>query len=128
MRFIGIVGSRRRDGKQDFVLVTKAFYKIYQPGDLIVSGGCKKGGDRFAEILSRAIKEEPILFLPNEENLDSRLPIRAAWAKINYARNTLVAKKSDELIACVAYDRKGGTEHTIKEFERLHPGKKAILV
>ena len=41
---------------------------------------------------------------------------RWAYAEINYARNTLIARDADELIAVVAEDRKGGTEDTIKKF------------
>ena len=41
---------------------------------------------------------------------------RWAYAEINYARNTLIARDADDLIAVVAEDRKGGTEDTIKKF------------
>jgi predicted Rossmann fold nucleotide-binding protein DprA/Smf involved in DNA uptake len=37
-----------------------------------------------------------------------------------YRRNKLIAEESDILIALVAKDRKGGTEHTIKEMLKLN--------
>lgn len=49
---IGIVGSRRRDSDEDYQACLAAFLAIYKPGDLIVSGGCPQGGDRFAEVIA----------------------------------------------------------------------------
>jgi hypothetical protein len=46
---IGIVGSRRRDTEQDYKIVLNKFEELYREGDIIISGGCPKGGDRFAE-------------------------------------------------------------------------------
>ena len=51
---IGIIGSRRRDSDSDFRLCLAKFQEVYKPGDKIVSGGCQKGGDRFAEIIARS--------------------------------------------------------------------------
>ena len=51
MKRIGIVGSRRRNSPEDFLLVQEAFCQIYEEGDIIVSGGCPKGGDAFAMLL-----------------------------------------------------------------------------
>lgn len=130
MKYIGVIGSRRRDSEEDLRCTERAVLTIYEPGDVIVSGGCKQGGDRFSEFISRQLLGiEPIIFLPDKSKLDPVLMSKnphAAYAVINYARNTLIANKSDELIACVAPDRKGGTEDTIKKFER-RTGKKAIL-
>lgn len=128
---IGIVGSRRRDTEADLEIVKQALLKVYEAGDTLVSGGCKKGGDRFAEILAERLGAPIILHLPDKSRLDQALlkkAPRAAYAKINYDRNTLIAADSDILIACVAPDRKGGTEDTVKKFKRLHPDKELILV
>ena len=68
---------------------------------------------------------------PDKSKLDQELLKvngRAAYAQINYARNTLIAQDSDVLIACVAADRKGGTEDTICKWKKLNPGKEPILV
>lgn len=82
---------------------------------MIVSGGCPKGGDKFAEILIDMYDTPKKIF-------------RAKWkedGKYNryagFERNTLVAEFGTELIACVAKDRTGGTEDTIKKFKRFHP-------
>ena len=45
MKYIGIVGSRRRNTEEDFQIVKKELLSIYVVGDIIVSGGCPKGGD-----------------------------------------------------------------------------------
>lgn len=107
MKKIGIVGSRRRDSDEDFKITEKIFLSVYESGDEIVSGGCPKGGDRFAEILAKK----------------HQVPIKiyyAQWNKIGkgagFARNGAIAKDSDVLIGVVTEDRTGGTEDTVKKF------------
>jgi hypothetical protein len=131
MKTIGIIGSRRRDTKEDLEKVINAFVKIYEPGDQICSGGCKKGGDRFAEIIAEAMGIPLVIHLPDKNKLNPILlekAPRAAYREINYARNTLVAMDSNPIIACVAPDRKGGTEDTIKKFIKFHGKENLILV
>jgi len=126
---IGIVGSRRRDTQEDFEQCEKTFLDVYNPGDTIVSGGCPKGGDRFAEILAKKYNVPIRIHYPDKSQLDQDLlnkNPRAAYAKINYARNTLIAQDADILLAVVASDRKGGTEDTVKKAEKM--GKRIILV
>ena len=50
-----------------------------------------------------------------------------SYAKANYERNTLIARDSDVLIAVVAPDRKGGTEDTIKKWNRFHKETPELL-
>lgn len=132
MKFIGIIGTRRRDSQKDFDALSKVFFQVYKLGDVIVSGGCPKGGDRFAEVLAKVTSMKPVIFYPEKENLDPDLVakglLRAAYAKINYARNTLIAEKSDILLALVAPDRKGGTEDTIKKFKKMKPNGLCIEI
>lgn len=118
-RRIGIIGSRRRDCINDLELVFERFLELYKPGDVIVSGGCPKGGDAFAEIIVE------VLGLPD----DQFILHEAKWNKYGKAagfkRNTYIAQDSDIILACVAEDRKGGTEDTIKKYlslrkEQLH--------
>jgi len=107
LKTIGIIGSRRKDSQKDYKLVERKFLEVYKPGDIIVSGGCPKGGDRFAEIIAEK-------FI---------IPIKiyyAEWDKYGrgagFVRNGYIARDSDEMIAYVTEDRTGGTEDTIKKF------------
>jgi len=114
-RVIGIIGTRSRDSMADYRKVADLFKALYEDGDRIVSGGCSKGGDRFAEQIARGLQ----------------IPIMihyARWKKYGkpagFIRNKDIAKDADILIACVTKDRTGGTENTIKEYEKM--GKVAI--
>jgi len=110
---IGIVGSRRRDEQDDFLAVAKALQSLLelklQPNEevILVSGGCPKGGDRFAEDLAKQLGYEMVIH-------------PADWKRYGrgagFVRNTDIATGSDYLIACVAPDRKGGTEDTVRKF------------
>lgn len=116
-RVIGIIGTRRRDSESDFQLVEKEFLKHYHPGDKICSGLCYKGGDRFAVILAEKY-ETGTIWHP------------ADWDKhgktAGFIRNSYIARDSHVLIACVAQDRKGGTEDSIKKFKKL--GKRNLYL
>jgi len=115
---IGIIGSRRRNEIKDYTKVWAKFFEIYEPGDTIVSGGCKKGGDKFAEMINQKYGIPIKIFKPD-------------WSIGRHAgllRNTDIAMYSDVLIACVALNRKGGTEDTIKKFKRMHPDKPIHIV
>ena len=107
MKYIGIVGSRRRNSFPDYIKVHQAFLSIYNPGDRIVSGGCPQGADHFAEQIAKK-EQVPILIH------------YAQWNKCGKAagfiRNGDIAQEATTLIACVAEDRTGGTEDTIKKF------------
>jgi len=117
MTTIGIIGSRRRNTLVDARMVEAAFLSVYHPGDRIVSGGCPRGGDRFAESLA-AQYDVPIVIH------------RADWARYGrragFVRNVDIARDADVLIACVAADRTGGTEHTIREFQKA--GKSRVVL
>lgn len=113
---IGIVGSRRRDTDEDFRLCQAAFSKIYQRGDRIVSGGCPKGGDHFAEIIAKSVGATITIHYPN-------------WKEGRHAgftRNSDIVKDGDVFIAVVAVDRTGGTEDTVRK--ALAAGKQVIYV
>jgi hypothetical protein len=116
---IGIVGSRRRNSEEDYDKVLLAFDKVFVKarGDKIVSGGCPKGADRFAEVIS----------------FQRMCPIvihHADWDKhgkgAGIIRNTFIAQDCDILIACVHHTRIGGTEDTVAKALKL--GKKVIYV
>lgn len=115
---IGIVGSRRRGTANDFVLLCAAFDLIYKPGDRIVSGGCPKGADEFAEVIARKRGLTIII-----HHADWRGPL---GQRAGFRRNTEIARDGDEFLALVAPDRKGGTEDTVAKCLRL--GKTVWLV
>jgi len=116
-KVIGIVGSRRRDSEADFLKVEAAFIDVYKSGDIICSGLCPRGADRFAVVLSKRYETET-LWHPAE------------WEKYGkgagFKRNLYIARDSDVLIACVAPDRKGGTEDTIEKYLKM--GKKQLIL
>ena len=118
-KIIGIIGSRKRDTNEDFDKTIEAFLKIYKSGDIICSGGCDCGGDKFANIIAGKFGTSILIHYPD-------------WVKYGksagFVRNGKIAKDSTVLIACVALDRKGGTEDTIEKFEKLHPYGKVILI
>jgi hypothetical protein len=118
---IGIIGSRKRNNREDFLALVKILTNlIIEDEDCIVSGGCKLGGDSFAEEIATKCDIPIIIHKPDsdliQKYLDDGLPHKAAYAKAAYARNILIARDSDYLIALVSPDRKGGTEDTIKKF------------
>jgi hypothetical protein len=121
MKRIIIIGSRRRNEPADWLLTEQAFLNVYEKGDIIISGGCPEGGDYFAEILS-ARYEIPIVIWPAEWRKDG---VYRPWA--GFERNTIIAQNGDVVVACVADDRKGGTEDTIKKFKKLKPEGEIIL-
>ena len=116
-KVIGIIGSRHRDSDADYQACLTAFLQVCVPGDSIVSGGCPRGGDRFAEVIARGYG----------------VPIKihyAEWDKhgrsAGFKRNVDIARDADVLIAVVSADRTGGTEDTIRKAIAL--GKQVILV
>jgi hypothetical protein len=141
---IGVVGTRRRDTWEDYIKVRDVVLSIYEPGDVLVSGGCPKGGDRFAMIIALVLagwKEEVILFRTHMPALkvlceQENAPIRVYWADwkkygkaAGILRNTPIARDSTKaLVACVSQDRTGGTEDTIKKFQKFHPKAQLLLV
>ena len=116
---IGIVGSRRRDSESDYQQVRSAVLAIFRQGDILISGGCPTGADAFAQRLA------------NE--LDARCYIYPAMWDVHgrsagFYRNTAIAIVSEFLVACVAPDRRGGTEDTINKYLDFHGTKHLILV
>ncbi len=134
-KIIGIIGSRRRNSWTDLNLTDQAFHVLYDtdPEISIVSGGCPKGGDKFAEIIAGRLAFKLILPstpYPEEGGVIKIHP--ALWhlhgKSAGFKRNSNIAMDSTDLIACVSSDRSGGTEHTIKLFQKFHPEGKVILV
>lgn len=120
MKKIGIVGSRRRNSYSDFEKCLNTFLKLKEEfGEeiMIVSGGCPKGADSFAEKIAKSYQIPILIFY-------------AQWEKYGKPagpiRNKKIAEWSDILIALPADDRTGGVESAILEAGKL--GKKVILL
>ena len=115
-KWIGIVGSRNRDSQKDFTQCERIFLSIWNEGDYIVSGGCPRGGDRFAEVIAKKYGIPIMIYYPN-------------WNKYGksagFKRNGLISHRADVLIAVVREDRQGGTEDTIRKAEN---DNKSIIV
>lgn len=116
-KVIGIVGSRRRDYPKDYATCVAVFSSIYQPGDRLVSGGCPRGADRFAEMIAKSKGLTITIHYPDWYG--------EAGKAAGFVRNTKIAEDCDVLIALPAQDRKGGTEDTIRKARNL--GKKIVL-
>jgi len=110
---VGIVGSRRRntlyDRKAVFRLVAWLVQRQGEGGLVIVSGGCPKGADNFAEEAARIYDVATDIYPVDTKGVTSRWEFR----KRAFARNRVVAERSTELYCWVAEDRKGGTENTV---------------
>lgn len=118
MKIIGIVGSQTRDSTKDLDKVIDAFWKVYEEGDIICSGGCPTGGDRFAYLLHKS-HQLPYLEFPAQW--------RKHGKKAGHMRNTDIARVSRVLIAC--WNKKSpGTKGTIDKFKEFHPKGKVIIV
>lgn len=119
-KVIAIIGARERDSDEDLVLTEGCFLRMYVPGDTIVSGGCSEGGDRFAEILAGKYGVPIKIYHPDKSRLSQRVinlyGMAEAYRRINYSRNSLVARDATHMIACVTARRRGGTEDTIQKF------------
>jgi hypothetical protein len=117
---IGIVGSRRRVGLKVFQRIEKKLLELVEEHGMdkieLVSGGCSKGADSYAEILAKK----------------HQLTIKIYYAKwdkygkgAGLKRNTYIAEDADILIATPAEDRTGGAEDTIRKATSL---KKEIIL
>ena len=131
MKKIAIIGTRRRDTSVAKKLIEAQFWQIYEDGSWIISGGCQKGGDRFAEVIAKANGIPILTIYPNYKKFKQGA---------TFIRNGDVAKNADYVIACVMDQedgleavlarKKGGTEDTLRKFAKLgwDPFERIILV
>ena len=138
---IGIVGSRRRNSREDLLLLMDKLQELHKQDKItkIVTGDCDEGGDKFAREIAEAERGDVELEVKykrdpeTNEIIPDYIPFDFydyyAFCKICYNRNEEIAKEPlDYLIALVAHDRKGGTENTIRHFRRLHKDWKEKLI
>jgi hypothetical protein len=120
MKIIGIIGSRRRNSRDDLKLLENKFLELYEEGDEIVSGGCPKGADAMAEHLAKKHQVPIKIYYAQWKILGKRA---------GFARNTDIARDAHNIIAMVAEDRTGGTEDTVRKFiKRVNDEEKMHLV
>lgn len=113
MKKIGIIGARARNSEHDLSCCVEQFLKIYEEGDEIVSGGCPKGGDYFAEVISERFNVPITIFYPDWDTYG-----KAA----GFIRNGEIASKSDILIAIITEDESlsRGTMDTISKARKMN--------
>lgn len=92
---------------------------------VVVSGGCPRGADSFAEEAARSLGLDMVIH-PVVKPGDPPIAHRGDFAKRAFARNELIARDSDIVFALVHQDRSGGTENTVGHALRLR--KKLFLV
>ena len=126
---VGIIGVRTRNDDCDKAKIRTTLLNILQQNviETIISGGAKRGGDRFAEELAKEFGLLTQIFYPKTYTTPGYL-----------ARNVLIAKHSNILIACIDHNydlpdkimksKTGGTNFTVKEFLKHHSEKQLYLV
>lgn len=114
---LGIVGSRRRNSLQDKAILKERIVELSP--EMLISGGCQKGADFFAEEIAKELGIPIIIYYPKLLKGGDYPPHKVRNEM--YARNIQIALASDHLIALVAEDRKGGTENTIGHFKGAKP-------
>ena len=123
-----IIGTRTRNEEEDFQSVYNEFKKWYNNGDIIISGGCPKGGDRFAEIIASrlGLTEANGKLIIHRPKKPLKHALQYVWVKVFYDRNTVVANEAEDdtvIIACVSKSKTGGgTGDTLSKI------KKGIIV
>jgi len=91
-----------------------------------VSGGCRAGGDAFAEEIAERLDMTICYVIDGLDITKDAHTIfihSALWDKhgkqAGLIRNTYIARDADILIALVAPDRKGGTEDTLDKHRKV---------
>ncbi|KKM05100.1 hypothetical protein LCGC14_1757530 [marine sediment metagenome] len=113
---LGIVGSRKRNSLSDRALIEEKILEL-KPS-MIISGGCWRGADRFAEELARKHGIAITIFHPKDRSKP----------KSYHERNYEIALHSSVLIALVSEERVGGTESTISYFKAMVGGEKLFIL
>jgi predicted Rossmann fold nucleotide-binding protein DprA/Smf involved in DNA uptake len=124
---IGIVGSRRRASVLDRKMVLRLveWLKNRYTGRsrlVLVSGGCPTGADEFARFAAELFDVEMEVFPIDDTGVKNKWE----FTQRAFARNRMIAEKSDSLFCFVHSSRTGGTENTIQHALELK--KKVFLV
>lgn len=92
---------------------------------IVVSGGCPRGADRFAEQAAHVLGLE-MLIHPVVKLGDAPVAHKGDFRRRAFERNGLIARDSDVLFALVSPCRTGGTEDTVSK--ALELGKRVFIV
>jgi hypothetical protein len=110
-KIIGVIGSRARNGTEDYYAVYREVMRHYEPGDWLCSGACPKGGDAFAERVARREGIPILLFPPGTKH--------KGISKF-FERNDLIAEHADILIVSPTLPfkirQRGGSNYTCRKF------------
>ena len=84
---IGIIGSRRRNSSNDKNILEYSILKFIsnlkdQTNISLVSGGCSKGGDLFAEQIAKEYNIPIQIFYPDKSKLDTMQKLKGAFANL----------------------------------------------
>ena len=132
--YLGVIGSRERCSTEDYKLIENHILSLYDEHErnlIIISGGCKQGGDHFAEDIAHTYGIPILIFYPDKQNPPDTGNSKRDYGIICYERNTEIAKHSKTLIALVSDKddiKKGGTGDTIKKFKKYHKGQELIIL
>lgn len=121
---VGIVGARKRNTPADKQIIKDILIHRLDQGDTIhlVSGGCTRGADRFAEELATELQLGISIYYPDKSKLPPNYKTYH-YAQICYERNSLIACNCDILIALPGDS--GGSWDSIRKVEKL--GKPVII-
>ena len=130
MKRIGVIGTRKRNTGEAWKKVDAILLDVYEDGDWIVSGGCKKGADHFGVKFAEREGGIMLTLYPNYKRYGRGAPI---------VRNGQVADNSDMIVACVMNPedgidkvlarKTGGTEDTLRKFaKRVNDFKEKIIL
>ena len=130
---IGIVGSRRYENKKrikDFIFKLK---QEHGTDTIIVSGGCKKGADKYAKkyALELGLQYEEYPPFHEVHNLYCTIPSsrygKPYSVKNFFARNKIIAGTSDFVVGFIPEGvEASGTMNTLKYAEKFD--KKTIII
>jgi hypothetical protein len=126
---VAIVGSRRRASLEDRQFVLDLVERLVRFCDeskkklILISGGCRTGGDFFAE---EAAKVFDVPIIVHGVSTDPPIKHRGEFRERAFARNRLIAQDCHGMYALVSSDRSGGTENSLSHMRDL--GKKYRII
>jgi hypothetical protein len=125
--YIGVVGSRRRASILDRKMVLRLVEWLkdrYSSRSrlVLVSGGCPVGADEFTRFAAELFDVEMEIFPIDDKGVKNKWE----FTQKAFARNRVIAERSEILFCFVHSSRTGGTENTIKHALELK--KKVFLV